>query len=611
MVELRDYQQDLLAQVQAPLADEAKARVLMQLPTGGGKTRIAAALLHWWLGNGRKAVWLTHRTELSDQTRAVLNRSAVRAVNTLEWYVDDPAPYCRDGVVILMAQTVSRRNRFDGVWRRYNPQDLLIIDEAHHATAAGWARAINQWPGPVVGLTATPWRLSKTEGFDHLFAELILGPQISDLQSQGHLANAKVLMPERDDLILGGEITATGDYSEAGIAGANQGREVWTAGVLRFWQQHAPDRQTIVYAVSVAHAENLTAVFNEANIPAAALLGDTPLAERERCIKRFSDNRLKVLVNVAVATEGFDLPDAACVVLTRPTMSLALYLQMVGRGLRPKSDGGNCLILDLAGNVERHGFPEDEREWSLEARGQQDGTGRPPVVWCPECAGVSPAASHHCRECGHPFGKDCGRCGKWRAWQTWSAETDCGDAHEMVCNLCHLDAHELSDLPEGLKEAIRAQLAEERVEVNPNQLQTLEEFRDSLSEVAEALVNANKVDDFVAFNRLTKQIRSVLRQEKRIKEAAQAEALEKCAELLKTTFLTPLSNVLEQAGYDKKSRMELQVNFREGRFDYFRAYDDDDDEGEDFWDTLNAEQFKAVMEFFQQLGTAADKGSDD
>lgn len=568
MVELRDYQQDLLGRAQDALA-APKARALMQLPTGGGKTRIAAALLYWWLGNGRKAVWLTHRTELSNQTCGVLNKSGVPAVNTLEWYVDDPAPTWQSGVVILMAQTVSRRNRFNVVWRRYNPQDLLIIDEAHHATAAGWARAIRQWPGPVVGLTATPWRLSKTEGFDHLFNTLILGPQIADLQYQGHLANAKVLMPEPDDLILGGEITATGDYSEAGIVGANQGREIWTAGVLRFWQRYAQDRQTIVYAVSVAHAENLIAVFNEANIPAAALLGDTPLPEREQSIRRFSDNRLKVLVNVAVATEGFDLPDAACVVLTRPTMSLALYLQMVGRGLRPKSDGGNCLILDLAGNVERHGFPEDNRKWSLAPRGQQDGLGSKPVVRCPECAGVSPAASHHCRECGHPFGKDCGRCGKWRAWQTWSAETLCGDEHDLVCNRCHIDAHDRANLPEQLKEVLR----QEALPVgNPDHLHTLEEVQARQDEALDELSQVALVGDRQALNSLCAEITALSYKKALLLEARIPDAVFGLPEV------SELDNMMETLGEGKITRIvlyraadgEVRISVKPNRTSYWR-----------------------------------------
>ena len=152
-----------------------------------------------------------------------------------------------------------------------------------------------------------------------------------------------------------------------------------------------------------------------------------------------------MLVNVVVATEGFDLPDASCIVIARPTMSLALYLQMVGRGLRPK-DSGDCLILDLAANSEKHGLPEAQRKWSLEPRGIES-PGEASVVWCPNCETVSPAASHHCQGCGDAFGKDCNRCGKWRAWNRWEFENYCGDAHELVCDLCHIDAHIQAHLP--------------------------------------------------------------------------------------------------------------------------------------------------------------------
>ena len=149
-----------------------------------------------------------------------------------------------------------------------------------------------------------------------------------------------------------------------------------------------------------------------------------------------------------VATEGFDLPDASCVIITRPTLSLALYLQMVGRGLRPKPDGGDCLILDLAANAVIHGLPEERREWTLKPRGSQN-PGKAPVVWCPSplCGATSPAASHNCRVCGYLFGKDCQRCGQWRAHQRWQYETHCSDAHQLVCDLCHIDAHIQAHLP--------------------------------------------------------------------------------------------------------------------------------------------------------------------
>ena len=357
MIELRDYQQVLLEQVRAALAGPA-ARIMMQLPTAGGKTRIAGALLSDWLKNGRKAIWLTHRKELVAQTAGMLQDVGVRSAPNPQWMSNASAPVLVNGTVILMAQTVSRRTAKANVWDRYRNSDLMIIDEAHHATAEGWARAMEQWPGPVMGMTATPWRLSQKEGFDHLFKELHCGPQVANLQSQSWLCRARVLSPAEEEQIQGGQVDKTGDYSEAGIGRANEDRDIWTAGVLQFWQQHGEDRQTIVYAVSVKHALNLIAVFGDAGIPAGVLLSDTPGAVRAKLIDQFQDGTVKVLINVAVATEGFDLPDVGCVVLTRPTMSLSLYLQMVGRGLRPKQGDGDCVILDLAGNSLRHGLPD-------------------------------------------------------------------------------------------------------------------------------------------------------------------------------------------------------------------------------------------------------------
>ena len=316
-------------------------------------------------------------------------------------------------------------------------------------------------------MTATPWRLSQKEGFDHLFGELHCGPQVVDLQSDGWLCRARVLVPPEGEQIEGGPVEYTGDYSEAGIESANEDRDIWTAGALRFWQAHAADRQTVVYAVSVRHARNLVAVFNDAGIPAGLMLGDTPPEKRAKLIDQFQDGTLKALINVAVATEGFDLPDASCVVLTRPTMSLALYLQMVGRGLRPKRYGGDCVILDLAGNALRHGLPEEEREWSLEPRSRRNEDGAPPVARCPHCECLSPASNHHCGDCGAPFGEVCERCVAWRVWERWSRKSGCGQDHEHVCDLCHYDAHVQARLPvsEELKEL--AQLADDE-ELSPH-----------------------------------------------------------------------------------------------------------------------------------------------
>ncbi len=468
MIELRPYQESLLQQVQHGLTTEPKARLMLQLPTGGGKTVIAGALLGDWLQGGRKAVWLTHRKELAEQTRRMLTDAGVSAIADVNWTPGEDAPAWGDTAVILMAQTVGRRTARPrhrhsgldpesrgGVWNRYTSDDLLVIDEAHHAAAPGWERAMQQWPGPIVGMTATPWRLSEKEGFDHLFDGLLCGPQAADLQAldQPALCQARVVIPPPEQRIAGGTIDRTGDYTEAGIEQANRDRpDIMTAGALAFWQKHAIDstnnqRPTIAYAVSVDHAHNLAAVFNEAGIPAAVILSDTSREDRDRAIAGFRDGSIKVLVNVIVAIEGFDLPDASCIIIARPTMSLALYLQMVGRGLRPKPDGGDCLILDLAANAVTHGLPEDYREWSLEPRGTQK-AGEAPVVVCPWCETASPAASHNCRGCGYAFGKDCDRCGRWRSYRRrWRYEKHCGDAHQLVCDLCHIDAHIQAHLP--------------------------------------------------------------------------------------------------------------------------------------------------------------------
>ncbi len=444
---LRPYQQELLQPVQDALASNPEVRLMMQLPTGGGKTIIAGALLSRWLSDGRKAVWLTHRKELAKQTEKMLTEAGVSAITNASWTPGEGAPAMAGGVIILMAQKVSLQTARREVWNRYRSTDLMIVDEAHHAAAKGWKRAICQWPGPVVGMTATPWRLSEKEGFEDLFDELICGPLVTELQAQGYLCPAQVLMPPPEQRIIGGAIALTGDYTESGIEQANH-PNIMTAGALQFWREHASNRQTIAYAVSKKHAHNLTSVFNDDGIPAAVLLSDTPRAERNAAIDGFKDGRVKVLVNVLIATEGFDLPDASCVLIARPTMSLAIYLQMVGRGLRPKPDDGNCIILDLAGNSATHGLPEENREWSLEPRGKPT-PGEAPVVCCEKCLTASPAASHYCRQCGPevPFGKDCKRCGKWRAWKRWEFEKHCGDAHELVCDLCHIDAHIQAHLP--------------------------------------------------------------------------------------------------------------------------------------------------------------------
>ncbi len=501
---LRPYQRELLRKVLAAL-EITDRPIMMQLPTGGGKTVIAAHLLRDYLTGRRKAVWLTHRKELASQTERMLTEAGILATTDARWVPGERAPSIANSVVILMAQTVGLRTKAAGVWSSYYKNDLLIIDEAHHATAPGWERAIRQWPGKVLGMTATPWRLSKKEGFDHLFGDLILGPQVSELQNDEFLCETQVLVPRDEDRILGGEIDIIGDYTERGIEEANT-NAVMTAGALDFWQEQAEGRPTIIYAVSVGHAKNLAAVFNGAGVDAGLILGDTAASHRSNSIESFRTGKLQVLVNVVVATEGFDLPDASCIVIARPTKSLSLYLQMIGRGLRPKENGNDCLILDLAGNALEHGLPEDNREWSLLPRGIQLSDGAAPVVWCKLCKRVSSVSSQSCKWCGTPFGKNCQRCGKWRAWKRWSRLVTCPYPHDEVCDLCHDDAHLEAHLPtiDSTKNAPAKYNTEAKTIVDPNDLdkklalllqELLEQEKERMS--TQALAEQNELSESI------------------------------------------------------------------------------------------------------------------
>ena len=433
MAELRDYQRELLQEVLHRLETDDRKRVMMQLPTGGGKTVIVGALLAELLKGNRRAVWLTHRRELVEQTGEMLNRAGVRTVIDRRWPVGEEAQARRGSTVILMAQTTGSRASKGMIWGGYNANDLMVIDEAHHVPAKRYAEAMEQWPGMVLGMTATPWRLSEKEGFDHLFSQLVCGPRIADLQARGALCKAKVLVPSEGQRIKGGRPGQTGDYIPSGITRANESR-VMTAEAVNVWKRYAADRPTIAYAVSKEHARNLQAFFqdNDNDIRAEVILSNTERERRRAAIDGFKRGYVRVLINVLVATEGFDLPDASCVLMARPTKSLGLYLQMAGRGLRPKPGGGDCLILDLSGNTLEHGLPEAHRNWSLAPRGKQEAP--------PPPNGIDDGVS----ETG---GKTCGRCGRLRGWRHWEYEHHCGDAHDLVCDLCHRDAHIEAHLP--------------------------------------------------------------------------------------------------------------------------------------------------------------------
>jgi len=287
------------------------------------------------------------------------------------------------------------------------PADLLFIDECHHARARTYERLIASYPNPVIiGLTATPCR-TDGRGLGNLFETLIECPSVAALTKDGHLVPARVYAPTRPDLT--GVKVRLGDYVETQLAERmNTARLV--GDIVEHWHRLGEGRRTVVFTVNVAHSVHIRDEFRRSGVLAEHIDGRTPLEERKRSLAAFAAGTVDVVCNCAVLTEGWDRPEASCLILARPTKSLGLYRQMLGRVLRPAPEVGKkgALILDHAGAVFLHGLPDDEIVWRLsEDRRAENATHSrrgqrlhaPALTTCPECSAVR-FEGRPCLECG-------------------------------------------------------------------------------------------------------------------------------------------------------------------------------------------------------------------
>ena len=397
-VSLRDYQTDIVNNVRAALKRTRK--VLLQAPTGAGKTAMATYVASNAQDKGQRVWFIVHRQELILQTSLTFNKFDVKhSFIASSETTDDSAT-----VFICGIDTVKRRIA------KMAPEQLptlVIWDECHHVGAAGWTDVMNQlgeaWH---IGLSATPQRLDGA-GLDTHFGELVPGPQTQWLIDHGHLSPYRIYAPSKPD--LEGVHTLGGDFKANELANAM--KPSLTGDAVQHWLKLAKGRpRTVTFAITRKHSESIVAAFNEAGIPSAHLDGDTPKELRAETIQRFARGELINLVNVGLMGEGFDLSAIAgtdvtvdCVVLLRPTQSLSLYLQMVGRALRP-APGKTAIILDHAGNAHRHGLPSDARTWTLQGRDKKargQGEGPPPPATCPECFGqIARPCPDMCPMCG-------------------------------------------------------------------------------------------------------------------------------------------------------------------------------------------------------------------
>ena len=358
---LRSYQTDILHRLRAEL--RSHDRVLAVLPTGGGKTRIFCEIAAMARASGANVKILVHRRELLEQTPD-------RYVQTIQSWTPDG-------------------------------EDLIIVDEAHHSCARTWKDKILK-SKKVLGFTATPQRLDGG-GLDVVYESMVEGPNSTDLTRDGYLSTYKLFCPPGQP-DLKGLTRKGGDYSRAKLAErASEIRVVAAAGKNR--RLLAGGRQTIGFCVSVAHMEEVAYSFKKAGVAVGTIEGKMTAADRKAVVEAFRTGEIQILLSVDLISEGFDVPNCSCVLLLRPTQSLGLHLQQIGRALRPSGDV--ALILDCAGNSERHGMPDDERQWSLAGKRKERAglVANMAVRVCPVCFGVHRPTLRVCPYCGfhHPL----------------------------------------------------------------------------------------------------------------------------------------------------------------------------------------------------------------
>ena len=398
MSTLRRYQSEAIDRLRAAYRAGRRA-LLLVAPTGAGKTVMFAHMTASAVARGLRVLILVHRQELIDQV--------ARAVATLPHGIiaagsvsDLKAP-----VQVASVQTLARRLK-QITWA----PDLIVIDEAHHAAAQTWKTVLDAFPlAWRLGVTATPERLDG-KGLGDMFEELIIGPTVAELQDLGFLCQTKYYVPKTIDRRA--LRTTAGEFRAADCE--EQGRKIM-GDVVSAYNRFATGMRAVAFCASIRHAEAQAEAFGSGWEVITSKLN---APERRRMVERFTTGETIGLTSVDVISEGFDLPAIQAAILLRPTQSLGMHLQQLGRALRPFPGKPHAVIIDHVNNLLVHGLAEEDRDWSLEGNAaQRSMTKLQPTKRCPECFVLMPPGCSSCPECNHEF-----EAGNGRKVETGEAE---------------------------------------------------------------------------------------------------------------------------------------------------------------------------------------------
>lgn len=342
--------------------------ILLQMPTGTGKTRLFVSMIndfkryHELHRTKIDVLIVTHRKELVEQIKNELYRNyGIRSTLITADNKDshrNPLPVC-----VASIQTLQRR--LEQHWYNY-PFDFLIIDEAHHTKAATYKKIVDAYSyAKLLGVTATPYRLNG-EGFTNEFHKLIISPSVKSFIEAGWLSNYDYYSIKEDNELYKGleniPLDKYGEYATTPLWNYIKHDSI-RAEVVGSYLKYAKGKKGIIYTISKAHNKQLCEEFRECGVSAFDIDSDTSAEERKDIVQRFRNGEIDVICNVDIFTEGFDCPDVEVIQLARPTKSLGLYLQQVGRGLRIAPGKKKVLFLDNVGLHNRFGFPASKRMW--------------------------------------------------------------------------------------------------------------------------------------------------------------------------------------------------------------------------------------------------------
>lgn len=351
-LELRPYQESLTQKIFHEWASGQK-RVMAQLPTGGGKTAIFVEIAREFTSRGQQVLVLAHREELILQAKDKLEAATGQTVGVIKAGYK-PSLDCL--IQVASVQTLARR--------RLPTAELVVVDEAHHSSAKTYRRILENYHAAyILGVTATPIRADRT-GFDDIFECLVCGPTVSELIDQGYLSQFR-LYASPESMTTKGVRTTAGDFNQGDIEGANEVTAL-AGNLVKNYHNFAGGKRCAVFAISIAHSIAIARRYCEAGIPAEHLDGKTPAAERQAILERFRAGETLVLCNCGIVSEGFDLPAIEVIQIARPTKSLGLWLQMLGRALRPCPGKDFARIIDHTNNWQRLGLPDQPHLWLLE-----------------------------------------------------------------------------------------------------------------------------------------------------------------------------------------------------------------------------------------------------